>query len=111
MALVGFVFAGLLMVPVQGVMTAALIYEMEKQSFEQKAVQSTIMLQLVSMLSFNAVGNLIGLCWWKNDLGLDYAIFQPEYYVILMTLIGIVLAVLAARKEVAFFKQHRSLAG
>ena len=109
MALIGFVFAGLLVVPVQGVMTAALIYEMEKQPYPQRAVHQTIMLQLLSMLCFNALGNIIGLAWWQEELGIAFTSSNPGYIGSVLILVGILLAFRAARKEVEFFRQYRSL--
>ena len=108
MLLVGIVFGGIHLVPIQGALMSVLILAMQKKGMPVEGLKKTQNLQLASMLWLNAAGNLMGYHYWVNEQSLTAVIGEYYLALIFLILIGLVLSLVTATHEVKFFKKHRT---
>ena len=109
MTLVSYVGINVVMLPVQGVFMASLIFEMDKRGLPKNEINLVTQIQFASMNLFSLIGLWAGYHHWI--VGMTLTEIWSKYWTFFgaSAAVGIFLACMAASRELGFFQKHKRL--
>ncbi|MCE7990807.1 MAG: hypothetical protein HEP71_02455 [Roseivirga sp.] len=111
MTAIGLVGFSLIMVLIQAIMTAAIFEQVRLRGISAQGFLKTLSFQLIAMLSAAVVGNLLGWRMFIDELSLNHALVSESYIILTLSLIVVFFCWLAAKTEVRFYQENKTLIG